>query len=221
MEKEALRRSMLLYAVTDRYWLGSGETLESRVRAALEGGATFVQLREKELTREQMREQAVPLKKLCGEFGVPLVINDDVELAAELDCDGAHVGGSDMEVGAARKLLGDGKILGASVQSVADALAAQAAGADYLGVGAVFPTGSKADAVEVPHAVVREITEAVNIPVVAIGGITLQNVRELSGTGIDGIAVISAIFGQPDSREAARALAEQVREKILKEDLCG
>ena len=145
---------------------------------------------------------------------MPFVINDNVDIAAEIDADGVHVGQSDMEAGDVRKKLGPDKIIGVSAQTVEQALRAQAHGADYLGVGAVFPTGSKADAVEVSHDTVREICRAVDIPVIAIGGITRENVIELKGTGICGIAVISAIFAQQDIEEAARTLKSRTEETV-------
>ena len=197
---------LLLYAVTDRHWLQANETLPNVVRAALEGGATFVQLREKNLDDATFLEEAKELKALCREYHVPFVINDNVQIALEMDADGVHVGQSDMEAGNVRELLGEDKIIGVSAGTVQEALRAEARGADYLGVGAVFPTGSKDDAKPVTHEMLRAITEAVHIPVVAIGGITEENTPTLAGSGIDGIAVISAIFGQKDIPEATKRL---------------
>lgn len=205
--------NLLLYAVTDRHWLGE-ETLYEQVEKALKGGATFIQLREKELDTEHFLEEAKEIQKLCKEYQVPFVINDNVEIAARIDADGVHVGQSDMEAGDVRAKLGPDKIIGVSAQTVEQALLAQKHGADYLGVGAVFPTGSKADAVEVEHTVLREICEAVDIPVIAIGGITKDNVKELSGSGICGIAVISAIFGQKDIEEATKELRARTEEML-------
>lgn len=205
--------NLLLYAVTDRHWLGE-ETLYEQVEKALKGGATFIQLREKELDTEHFLEEAKEIQKLCKEYQVPFVINDNVEIAARIDADGVHVGQSDMEAGDVRAKLGPDKIIGVSAQTVEQALLAQKHGADYLGVGAVFPTGSKADAVEVDHTVLREICEAVDIPVIAIGGITKDNVKELSGSGICGIAVISAIFGQKDIEEATKELRARTEEML-------
>lgn len=203
-------KDLVLYAVTDRAWLGE-DTLYHQVEQALKGGATFVQLREKNLDEEHFLEEAKEIKKLCRQYQVPFVINDNVDIALKMDADGVHVGQSDMEAGNVRAKLGSDKIIGVSAQTVEQALLAEARGADYLGVGAVFPTGSKADAKEVDHDVLREICNAVKIPVVAIGGITRDNVRELSGTGINGIAVISAIFAQADIEAAARDLKERVQ----------
>lgn len=207
------KKDLLLYAVTDRSWL-NGRTLYEQVEEALKGGVTFVQLREKNLDDTDFLQEAKEIKELCARYNVPFVINDNVDIAAEIDADGVHVGQSDMEAGDVRKKLGPDKIIGVSAQTVEQALRAQAHGADYLGVGAVFPTGSKADAVEVSHDTVREICRAVDIPVIAIGGITRENVIELKGTGICGIAVISAIFGQQDIEEAARTLKSRTEETV-------
>ena len=199
------KKDLLLYAVTDRSWL-NGETLYSQVEKALEGGATVIQLREKHLDHETFLEEAKELKKLCAKYHVPFVLDDDVELALEVGADGVHVGQSDMEAGDVRAKLGEDKIVGVSAQTVEQALLAQERGADYLGVGAVFPTSSKDDAVEVDHETVKAICEAVDIPVIAIGGITKDNVQELSGCGLCGIAVISAIFAKPDIKKATEEL---------------
>lgn len=207
------KKNLLLYAVTDRSWL-NGRTLYEQVEEAIKGGVTFVQLREKNLDDTAFLQEAKEIKELCARYNVPFVINDNVDIAAEIDADGVHVGQSDMEAGDVRKKLGPDKIIGVSAQTVEQALRAQAHGADYLGVGAVFPTGSKADAVEVSHDTVREICRAVDIPVIAIGGITRENVIELKGTGICGIAVISAIFGQQDIEEAARTLKSRTEETV-------
>ncbi len=207
------KEDLLLYAVTDRSWL-NGETLYAQVEKALKGGVTFVQLREKALDEQAFLEEAKEIQKLCAQYHVPFVINDNVEIAAQIGADGVHVGQSDMEAGDVREKLGPDRIIGVSAQTVEQAVRAQERGADYLGVGAVFQTGSKADAVEVSHETVRAITEAVDIPVIAIGGITKDNVSELSGTGICGIAVISAIFAQEDIEGAARVLKERTEAAV-------
>lgn len=207
------KESLLLYAITDRYWL-NGRTLYSVVEEALEGGATFLQLREKNLDSEHFLEEAKELQGLCRKYGVPFIINDNVDVALAIGADGIHVGQHDMEAGDVRRLLGPDKILGVSAQTVEQAVLAEKRGADYLGVGAVFPTGSKDDAEEVSHDTVRAICEAVSIPVVAIGGISQKNVMQLSGTGICGIAVISAIFAQKDIREATALLKKSAVEMI-------
>ncbi len=198
--------SLLLYAVTDSRWLRAGETLEQKVLQAIEGGATFVQLREKHADRVELLRTAAALKKLCAARGVAFVVNDDVETALACKADGVHVGQSDVSVERAREILGASAIVGASAQTVGQALAAERAGASYLGVGAVFHTDSKADAADVPFKTLREICAAVKIPVVAIGGITAENIGQLAGSGIAGVAVISAIFAQVDIAGAARGL---------------
>ena len=208
------KKDLLLYAVTDRSWL-NGETLYSQVEKALEGGVTFVQLREKHLDYDAFLQEAKEIKELCAKYQVPFVLDDDVELALEVGADGVHVGQSDMEAGDVRAKLGEDKIVGVSAQTVEQALLAQERGADYLGVGAVFPTSSKDDAVEVDHEMVKAICEAVDIPVIAIGGITKDNVQELSGCGLCGIAVISAIFAKPDIKKATEEL-KAATEKMVK-----
>ena len=207
------RKDLMLYAVTDRSWPG-GETLRSQVERALKGGATFIQLREKELNEGDFLEEAKEIQKLCREYHVPFVINDNVEIAAAIGADGVHVGQSDMEAGDVRRRLGPDKIIGVSAQTAEQALRAQEHGADYLGVGAVFPTGSKADATEVSRETLEEICRAVDIPVIAIGGIGRENVMELKGSGICGIAVISAIFAQKDIEAAAAELKKRVEEML-------
>lgn len=207
------KKDLLLYAVTDRSWL-KGETLYSQVEKALKGGATFIQLREKELDEAYFLEEAKELKKLCKEYQVPFVINDNVEIALAMDADGVHVGQSDMEAGNVREKLGEDKIIGVSAHTVEEAVLAQKRGADYLGVGAVFPTASKADAEDVRYETLKEICQAVDIPVIAIGGIQKENVKELSGSGICGIAVISAIFAQKDIEVATAKLRERTEEMI-------
>ena len=199
------KKDLLLYAVTDRHWL-NGRTLYSQVEEALKGGATFIQLREKELDEEHFLEEAKEIKELCRRYQVPFVINDNVEIALAVDADGVHVGQSDMEAGDVRAKLGPDKMIGVSAQTVEQAVMAEQNGADYLGVGAVFPTGSKADALEVSHDTLKAICKAVKIPVIAIGGISKENILELSGSGVCGIAVISAIFAKDDIEESAREL---------------
>lgn len=206
-------KKLLLYAVTDRHWLGE-ETLYDQVKKALDGGATFVQLREKNLDREVFLAEAKEIQKLCKEYGVPFVINDEVSIAKDIDADGVHVGQSDMEAMDVRKILGPDKILGVSAQTVEQAIIAEKHGADYLGVGAVFTTGSKDDADDVSHETLKAICEAVSIPVIAIGGITKDNVAELAGSGICGVAVISAIFGQKDIQKATEELKFSVENML-------
>lgn len=199
------KRDLLLYAVTDRSWLRK-KTLYEQVEQALLGGATFIQLREKQLDEAHFMEEAVEIQKLCKQYGVPFLINDNVELAVKMNADGVHVGQEDMEAGEVRRRLGPDKIIGVSAHSVEEALRAEACGADYLGAGAVFNTNSKSDVTRLEHETLKEICDAVKIPVIAIGGISKDNLLELSGTGICGVAVISAIFAQENIKTATREL---------------
>ncbi len=203
------RKDLLLYAITDRHWL-NGRTLAGDVELALKGGATMIQIREKDLDEESFLAEALELKALCKKYGVPFLVNDNVELARKIDADGVHVGQSDMECGNVRSLLGEGKIIGVSAQTVEEALLAEKMGADYLGVGAVFPTGSKDDAWVLDPQLIKDICAAVKIPVVAIGGITLQNICQLEGMGFCGISVISAIFAQNNIESATKLLKSEV-----------
>ena len=209
------KNSLLLYAVTDRSWL-NGRTLYEQVEDALKGGATFIQLREKKLDKEDFLKEAIEIQALCRQYHVPFVINDDVDIALQIDADGVHVGQSDMEAGDVRTKLGPDKIIGVSAQTVEQAVLAEQRGADYLGVGAVFPTGSKDDADDISHVTLQAICEAVQIPVIAIGGISKNNVLQLKGRGICGIAVISAIFAQPDIQAATEEL-KNLTEKMVQE----
>lgn len=199
------RESLLLYAVTDRSWTGARSLLE-QVEEAIDGGASCVQLREKELEEAAFLDEALAMKKLCAQRRVPLLINDSVEIAIACGADGVHVGQSDSEAGSVRARIGEDMILGVSAQTVEQAVAAERAGADYLGVGAVFPTSTKPDAAEVPLETLRDICAAVTIPVVAIGGISRDNLSRLSGSGIAGVALVSAIFAAGDIRGACAAL---------------
>ena len=203
------RKNLHLYAITDRHWL-NGRTLYSVVKESLEGGITFLQLREKELDEEHFLEEARELQKLCREYQVPFVINDNVDIAVAINADGVHVGQSDMEAGDVRAKLGPDKIIGVTAKTVEQAVLAQERGADYLGVGAVFHTDSKADAKEISFDTLKDICKAVSIPVIAIGGITEENVKELAGTGICGVAVISAIYARSDIKKAAENLKNEI-----------
>ncbi len=207
------RKDLLLYGVTDRKWL-KGRTLAQVVKESLEGGATMIQLREKNLDGESFLAEAKELQALCRDYHIPFIVNDNVDIALSMGADGIHVGQSDMEAGMVREKLGPDKILGVSAQTVDQAVLAEKHGADYLGVGAVFPTGSKDDAVEVDHETLKAICEAVSIPVVAIGGITNENVTELAGSGICGVAVISALYAQPDVRAAAADLKDRLKKTV-------
>lgn len=203
---------MRLYAVTDRAWL-SHQTLKEQVEEALKGGATCIQLREKELDELSFLEEAEELCALCRAYHVPFIVNDNVKIALACGADGIHVGQHDMQAGDVRKAIGDNMILGVSAQTVEQALEAERNGADYLGVGAVFATSTKLDADAVSHETLREICRAVSIPVVAIGGISKENIMQLSGTGVDGVALVSAIFASGDIENTCRelrALSEQM-----------
>ena len=207
------KKDLLLYAVTDRTWLGS-MTLYEQVEEALKGGATFVQLREKELDDEVFVEEAFEIKELCKKYDVPFVINDNVDIAVKVNADGIHIGQKDMEAGLVRSVVGEDKILGVSAQTVEQAILAEKMGADYLGVGAVFSTGSKADADDVSHETLKAICESVSIPVVAIGGIGASNIFELTGSGICGVAVISAIFAADNIQKATAELKELTKQVV-------
>lgn len=207
-----LNKSLLLYAITDRHWL-NGKTLYSQVELALKGGATMIQIREKDLDENAFLKEAEQIQSLCAKYCVPFIVNDNVELAVKIGADGVHVGQSDMAAKDVRALIGKDKILGVSAQTVEQALEAQKCGADYLGTGAVFPTGSKDDAQVLGVQTLKEICSAVNIPVVAIGSISKDNILELKKSGIAGVSVISAIFAQNDIVAATaelKSLAEQI-----------
>ena len=207
------KKDLLLYAVTDRHWL-SGRSLSDVVAESLDGGVTMLQLREKALEEEAFLSEAKELQALCRRRGVPFIVNDNVAIAKAMDADGVHVGQSDMEAMDVRSLLGPEKIIGVSAQTVEQAVLAERHGADYLGVGAVFPTGSKDDADDVSYETLQAICAAVSIPVVAIGGISRDNVSRLSGSGICGVAVISAIYAAKDIRAAAAELKAATEEML-------
>lgn len=207
------KSAFLLYAVTDRSWL-RGQTLYEQAEQCLKGGATLLQLREKNLNKADFHAEALALKKLCRQYHVPFVLNDNVALAVDADADGVHVGQSDMEAGQVRAVLGPDKLLGVSAQTAEEAVLAERQGADYLGVGAVFPTGTKLDADAVSIDTLRAICRAVTIPVIAIGGITKENVSRLTDSGIVGVAVVSAIFAQPDIECATAELKTAVRRAL-------
>jgi thiamine-phosphate pyrophosphorylase len=194
-----------LYLVTDRRWLGE-RTLWDGVEEAIRGGATLVQLREKKISSKEYLELAQRVKEVTDRHDIPLIINDRIDIALAIDADGVHLGPEDLPVPIARKLLGDGKIIGSSAASMDEALLFQAQGADYLGVGAVFPTATKRGTEKVGLEDLRGIKSAVHIPVVAIGGINAENAKPVMETGVDGVAVVSAIMDQTDIREAARQL---------------
>ena len=204
------KHTMLLYAVTDRAWVGE-QTLYQQVESALKGGATCVQLREKQLGDADFLQEAIQIHALCQQYGVPLFINDNVEVALQCHAEGIHVGQDDMAAAQVRQRVGDKMMIGVSVHSVEEALEAVRHGADCLGVGAAFSTHTKADVDVLPEGMMKAICDAVDIPVVAIGGIHRENLLQLAGCGEAGIAVISAIFAQPDIEAACRELREMVR----------
>ncbi len=206
-------RDFTLYLVTDRRWLGE-RTLWDSVEEAIRGGVTLVQLREKEISSKEFLELAQRVKEVTDRHGIPLIINDRIDIALAMDAGGVHVGPEDLPVPLARKLLGDGKIIGASAASVDEALLFQTQGADYLGVGAVFPTATKRGTEKVGLDDLRRIKSAVHIPVVAIGGINMENVTPVIETGVDGVAVVSAIMDQTDIRGAARQLLSLLKGTI-------
>ena len=197
-----------LYAVTDRSWL-HGETLYDQVEKALKGGVTLVQLREKELPEADFEQEARELLELCHKYNIYLIINDNVALAAKIGADGVHIGQSDMGVEKAREMLGNEKIIGVTAKTVKQAKAAEAAGADYLGSGAVFGTSTKKDAKPMDHALLQEICESVKIPVVAIGGIDGGNILLLKDRKMAGVAVVSGLFACEDIKKAAEDLREK------------
>lgn len=207
------REMMTLYAVTDRAWVGK-QTLAQQVECALRGGATCVQLREKHLDRDAFLAEAREIAALCRSYGVPFFINDDVEIAMACGADGVHVGQEDMRAADVRRLVGPDMMIGVSAHSVAEALEAVAHGADCLGVGAMFATATKTDVSHLSKDTLREICAAVDVPVVAIGGIHRSNILQLQGTGVSGVALVSAIFGAEDIEaecRALRALSEQMQ----------
>lgn len=214
--EKRLTQQLRLYAVTVRRWL-DGRTLAQDVEEAILGGVSMVQLREKHANNAEIEELARSVQPVCRKYNVPFIVNDNVDVALAVNADGVHVGQQDMQAGKVREQIGTERILGVSAQTVEQALAAEAAGADYIGVGAVFTTASKDDAQSVSIDELRRICKAVRIPVVAIGGIEESNVSQLAGTGIVGISVISAIFAQTDLREAAWNLRRSIDQIIEKE----
>ncbi|MCC8060908.1 MAG: thiamine phosphate synthase [Clostridiales bacterium] len=210
--KDEIRDAMLLYAITDRMWLKEGESLIDVCGRVLENGATFLQVREKDLDEGDFTAEAAKLKALCAGYRVPFVVNDSVEIALAIDADGVHVGQSDIRGRDIRAMIGPDKILGISAGTVAEAVAAEKAGADYIGVGSVFATSTKKDARNMTIEQLREICAAVRIPAVAIGGIKEENLLELRGSGAAGVAVVSAIFAAADPGAATARLLTLARE---------
>lgn len=208
------KKTMLLYAVTDRAWVGE-QTLCQQVESALKGGVTCVQLREKELGEADFLAEAIEMKKLCKKYGAVFIVNDNLEVAIKSNADGIHVGQQDMNAKDVRRLIGDDKILGVSVHTIDQALTAEKTGADYLGVGSVFTTTTKSDAAVVSYETLALICKAVSVPVVAIGGINKDNILRLSGSGVDGVAVVSAIFSAREIEKECREL-RILSEKMIK-----
>lgn len=209
LEKDRL----LLYAVTDRSWTGK-QSLYEQIEEALKGGVTMVQLREKQLSEDELVAEAIQIKELCHRYEVPLIINDNVDAALKSGADGVHVGIEDAPVSEIRKRAGDDFIIGATAKTTEQAKAAEAAGADYLGVGAVFPSPTKKNAIRITPQDLREICGSVAIPAVAIGGITGDNVSEIKGGGMAGVAVVSAIFAAQDIQKAAAELKIKVKSVV-------
>ncbi|MBE6973377.1 MAG: thiamine phosphate synthase [Ruminococcaceae bacterium] len=212
--RDEIRNAMLLYAVTDQMWLKEGETLADVVKAVLQNGATFLQIREKDLAEDAFEAEAERLKTLCAQHGVPFVVNDNVEIALQCDADGVHVGQSDIRGRDIRAIIGPDKILGISAGTVEEAVAAENAGADYIGVGAIFTTSTKKNARSMTMEQLKEIVSSVSIPVVAIGGISAENILQLRGSGVDGVAVVSAIFAAGDPGKATAELLKLAAEMV-------
>lgn len=207
MKKDKIQEAMSLYLVTDRRWIH--HSLYEDVEEAIKGGVTCVQMREKHLDCDTFIRDAKEMKKLCHKYDVPFIINDNVEVMLAVNADGIHVGQHDMQAKDVRKCIGPDKILGVSAQTIEQARQAYQAGADYLGVGAVFSTSTKDDAVEVSIQILQEICESVPIPVIAIGGIDMTNILKLKKSGIKGVAVVSAIMAQDDIQKATMLLKEK------------
>lgn len=202
---------LLLYAVTDRSWT-QDQTLYDQIEAALKGGVTIVQLREKNLPEDEFVAEAIRVKELCSRYNVPLIINDNAGVALKSGADGVHVGIEDTPVAELRQKVGKDFIIGATAKTVEQAQSAEKAGADYLGVGAVFPSPTKKNAIRITAEKLKEICSSVSVPAVAIGGISLDNVSEIKGCGMSGIAVVSAIFASDDIQKAASELKEKAKE---------
>ena len=216
MSMNDIRKMMKLYAVTDRAWTGK-QTLFEQAEAAMRGGITCLQLREKNMNKDEFLKEALEMKDLCRSYNVPLIINDDPYIAVKSGADGVHIGQKDMSLKEAREITGNGMIIGVTAALPKLAVKAEKEGADYIGSGAVFGSSTKADAKPLSHDVLREITASVKIPVVAIGGITRDNMNRLAGTGIAGAALVSAIFSADDIEAECRYLmkiSEQITTKL-------
>lgn len=207
------KKDVLLYAVTDFHDL-KGKTLSQSVEEAILGGATMIQLREKQLDQEALKEEALIIKEICQKYQIPFIINDDVQLCQQLDLDGVHIGQDDLSLKEARRILGEDKIIGVSAHNVEEAKLAYENGASYLGVGAMFTTQTKTNVVQTSLKTLQDICESVDIPVVAIGGISKNNIHQLAGTKISGVALVSAIFGSDHIKEETQLLKEKVNRLI-------
>jgi thiamine-phosphate diphosphorylase len=207
------KKHMILYAVTDRAWVGT-KSLYEQVKEALENGVTCVQLREKELDESDFLKEAKQISTLCKEYKVPFIVNDNVNIAIACKADGIHIGQEDMELKSVRKLVGEDMIIGVSAHTVEEAIKAQEGGADYIGIGAVFATSTKTDVDVLSFDTLKSICEAVDIPTVAIGGIKKDNICKLKGSGIDGVAVVSAIFAAKDIATATKELLLEVKKVV-------
>ncbi len=210
-KREKVKQALLLYGVTDRAWVGN-KTFEEQIEDSLKGGVTCIQLREKSLKEDEFLEEAKVIKKLTKKYQIPLIINDNVEIALASDADGVHVGQKDASAMEVRKRLGADKIIGVSARTVEQAKEAEQMGADYLGVGAVFGTTTKGDANKISMEVLKEICESVSIPVVAIGGVCEENILNLKGSGVAGVAVVSGIYAKSNIKESSKKLAELAKE---------
>lgn len=202
------KEDLLLYGVTDRTWVGEKSLIE-QIEESLEGGVTCIQIREKELNDSEFKKEAMEIKELVDKYKVPLIINDSVQIAIEIGATGVHIGQQDMDIEDARALIGSGMVLGVSTSTVEEAIEAEKKGADYLGVGAVFTTSTKNNASSVSKQLLKQICDAVSIPVVAIGGITESNMHVLEGSGIVGVAIVSAIYGQKNIEVAVKRLKDK------------
>lgn len=207
------KKTLRLYAITDRTWL-NGRELNDDVEKAIKGGATIIQLREKNMNYDELVKSAIKIKEVCRKYNVPLIINDNVEAAKAVDADGVHLGQGDMNAAKARKILGNAKIIGVTAKTIEQAKKAEADGADYLGSGAVFGSSTKSNAIKMEIPTLKSITEAVHIPVVAIGGICIENISKLKGSGIAGAAVVSGIFAEEDIQKAANDLYKRIGEIV-------
>lgn len=205
---------LLLYAVSDRSWVGN-QTLYEQIEDALKGGITCLQLREKNLSFDEFVKEAIIVKEICRRYNVPLIINDNAEVARKSGADGVHVGIEDAPVDELRRKFPDNFIIGATAKTVKQAMDAEKAGADYIGVGAVFPSPTKKNAIRITSEQLKEICSKVSIPAVAIGGINLDNMSELTGGGMDGIAVVSAIFASEDIQKTTAMLKEKAKALII------